>query len=63
MTATRNFLGDPTSLSNGIAFSAKAIGNIARPYFPDGIVGSANGPLAPPMRQWSPFSHRLCSWT
>ncbi|MCB2040474.1 MAG: heme-binding protein, partial [Rhodoferax sp.] len=53
------FFGDPTSLSNGVAFSAKAIGNIARPYFPDGIVGSANGPLAPPIARWSPFATGL----
>ncbi|MCB2031824.1 MAG: heme-binding protein [Rhodoferax sp.] len=59
VTATRNFFGDPTSLSNGVAFSAKAIGNIARPYFPDGIVGSANGPLAPPIARWSPFATGL----
>ncbi len=59
VNATRTFFGDPTSLSNGTAFSAKAIGNIARPYFPDGIIGTANGPLAPPIASWSPFATGL----
>jgi len=57
--AMRTFFGDPTSLSNGTAYSAKAIGNLARPYFPDGITGSANGPLSPPIASWSPFSTGL----
>lgn len=59
LTALRNFLGDATSLSNGIAYSTKAIGNLARPYYPDGIAGSANGPLAKPYASWSPFSTGL----
>jgi len=59
VAAMRSFLGDPASLSNGIAFSAKAIGNLARPFFPDGIQGAANGPLALPFAQWSPFANGL----
>ena len=57
--ALRNFLGDTTSLSNGVAYSTKAIGNLARPFFPDGITGGASGPLAKPFAQWSPFSTGL----
>jgi hypothetical protein len=56
VAAMRNFLGDITSLSNGTAFSTKAIGNLSRPYVPDGIIGSPHGPLSRPFAQWSPFS-------
>jgi hypothetical protein len=37
VTATRAFLNDPTALANGVAYSNRAIGNLARPHFPDGI--------------------------
>jgi len=57
--AMRTFLGDPKALANGIAFSARAVGNLARPYFPDGILGTANGPLSPPIARWSPFNDGL----
>lgn len=59
VTAMRTFFGDPGSLANGTAFSAKAIGNLARPFYPDGITGNANGPLSPPIASWSPFSTGL----
>ncbi len=60
VTATRSFLGLPDALSNAaIAFSNRAIGNLARPYFPDGISGAANGPLSKPFQNWSPFSDGL----
>src|SRR5262249_14972057 len=52
VTATRVFLNDPTALANGVAYSNRAIGNLARPYFPDGIFGTANGPLALPITSW-----------
>ncbi len=55
VNATTGFLGANT-LSGATAFTPRAIGLIARPYFPDGIVGSANGPLSKPFAQWSPFS-------
>ena len=56
ISATRTFFNDATMLSNGIAFSNRAIGNIARPYFPDGIIGSGAGPLSSPISNWSPFN-------
>ena len=55
----RTFLNDPASLANGIAYSNRAIGNIARPYFPDGISGTANGPFSKPIGQWSIFNDGL----
>jgi uncharacterized protein GlcG (DUF336 family) len=42
-----------------IAFSARAIGNLARPNFPDGIVSAAAGVLSAPAGQWSPFATGL----
>ena len=60
VTATRSFLGLPDALSDAaIAFSNRAIGNLARPYFPDGIGGGANGPLSKSFENWSPFSDGL----
>ena len=60
VTATRSFLGLPDALGDAtIAFSNRAIGNLARPYFPDGIGGAANGPLSKPFQNWSPFSDGL----
>jgi len=57
VTAMRSFLNDPTSLANGVAYSNRALGNLARPFFPDGIQSTANGPLAVPFAtQWSPFN-------
>ena len=53
--STRSFFSDATMLANGIAFSNRAIGNIARPYFPDGITGAGAGPLSTPFARWSPF--------
>lgn len=44
------------ALDGSIAFSARAIGNLARPFYPDGILGAAPGPLSAPRSQWSPFA-------
>ena len=59
VTALRTFLDDPAALANGIAYSARAIGNIARPFFPDGIGGTGNGPFSLPFPQWSIFNDGL----
>ncbi len=57
VTAVRSFLAAPTALADGqIAFSARAIGNLARPTYPDGIDGSAAGPLSKPQGEWSVLS-------
>ena len=53
---TREFLSIPTALGDGgIAFSARAIGNLARPFYPDGIFGTAAGPFSNEFDSWSPF--------
>ncbi len=52
----REFLGIPTALADGgIAFTDRAIGNLARPFYPDGIVGTPPGPLSNEFASWSPF--------
>ena len=55
VSGTRSFFNDPTMLANGIAFSNRAVGNIARPFFPDGISGTGPGPFSTPYGNWSPF--------
>jgi len=50
---------NPSVFADGTAYSARAIGNIARPYFPDGIAGYPQGPLSKPIADWSPFNTGL----
>jgi uncharacterized protein GlcG (DUF336 family) len=60
VTAVRTFLAQPTALADGaFAFSDRAGGNMARPYFPDGIVSAPHGPFSKPFSQWSPFADGL----
>ena len=57
VTASRSLLGVPTAFGDGqYAFSARAIGNLARPNYPDGVDGNSNGSLARKAGQWSPFN-------
>jgi len=55
VSATRQFLSDNTALSNGQAYSNRAVGLLARPFFPDGIAGTEPGPFSTPYSNWSPF--------
>ncbi len=58
----RTFLGDPASLTGTVAYGNRSIGNLARPYFPDGEVAQAPGPLSTlTAAQWSPFAVGLQS--
>ena len=54
VTASDAFL-NRTAFDGTIAFSARAMGNLARPFFPDGQNNRGNGPLSVPFPQWSPF--------
>ena len=54
--AMRTFFGDPAALTGSVAWSARAVGNIHRPTFPDGIEGTIEGPLSTPIATWSPFN-------
>jgi uncharacterized protein GlcG (DUF336 family) len=49
------FLGG-AAFDGSIAWSARAVGNLHRPTFPDGIEGSPHGPFSTPMASWSPFN-------
>ena len=52
-----SFLG---GISPGsIAFSARGIGNLARPFYPDGINSISPGPLSQTFEKWSPFADGL----
>lgn len=50
------FTETSNSLNGSVAYSARAIGNVHRPYFPDGEEGRPAGPLSSPLAQWSPFN-------
>jgi uncharacterized protein (TIGR03437 family) len=41
------------------AFTSRAMGFLARPFFPDGIPGTINGPFSKPLNIWSPFNDGL----
>jgi uncharacterized protein GlcG (DUF336 family) len=58
---TNSFIGNADFLSGKVAVSNRAIGNIARPYFPDGEVAQAPGALSRPIASFSPFSNGLQS--
>jgi uncharacterized protein GlcG (DUF336 family) len=58
VAAARNFVG-ASALTGQYAITDRAIGNLARPFFPDGNDGAGNGPLSRPFGQWSPFSTGL----
>ena len=58
---TRDFFANPAALTGQTAFGARTIGNLSRPYYPDGEVGRPNGPLSRPITQWSPLSTGLQS--
>jgi uncharacterized protein GlcG (DUF336 family) len=59
VTAMRGFFSNQTFLTGQVAITPRAIGNIARPFFPDGLVGTNNGPLSKPFASWSPFTDGL----
>jgi uncharacterized protein GlcG (DUF336 family) len=58
--AMRSFLSLPSVLGDGAtAFTTRAIGNLARPFYPDGVDGNPPGPLSKAAGEWSPFSTGL----
>ncbi|MDB5738147.1 MAG: hypothetical protein JWO65_1815 [Sphingomonas bacterium] len=61
VVALRDFFGDQGALTGKNAFTDRANGNLSRPYFPDGQLGTPNGPLSRPFDHWSPFSTGLQS--
>ena len=55
----RTFLGLPDALTGDHAYADRSIGDIARPFFPDGQDDTQNGPLSYPITNWSPFATGL----
>jgi uncharacterized protein GlcG (DUF336 family) len=56
ITRSQSLVG-PTVFANGIAWSEVAIGEISRPFYPDGIDGKPPGSLSLPFgTRWSIFS-------
>ncbi len=56
----RDAFGRSTLLADGsVAFGDRSVGNLARPFFPDGLSGAENGPLSKPYARWSPFATGL----
>ena len=59
VSRTNSFIGDAGFLAGKFAITDRAIGNLARPYFPDGEVAQGPGPLSRPIANFSPFSTGL----
>ena len=55
----RDFLNDSAALTGTFAFADRSGGNLSRPFFPDGEVGTNNGPLSRPISEFSPFATGL----
>jgi uncharacterized protein GlcG (DUF336 family) len=50
------FVGAGGALDGGTAWSTRALANLHRPMYPDGIDGTAAGPLSKTLATWSPFN-------
>jgi len=58
--AFQAFLPQASALADGaIAYSNRAIGNLSRPFYPDGVPGRPPGPLSPSIESWSVFKTGL----
>ena len=55
-TAFRDFVGEGGALDGRTAWATRAIGNLHRPTFPDGLAGTPPGPLSKGFDTWSPFN-------
>ncbi len=56
MRTAQTFFNDPNAFTGRVAFTNRAIGNIARPFFPDGEQERPPGPFSPGFQGFSPFS-------
>jgi uncharacterized protein GlcG (DUF336 family) len=59
--AARAFFADSAAFTGQFAFTARAIGNVSRPYFPDGELGRPPGAFSRPIAEFNPFSTGLQS--
>ncbi len=53
---SRSLTGDSNVFADGLAWSEVSVGDIARPFYPDGIDGNPPGSLSLPINLWSVFS-------
>jgi uncharacterized protein GlcG (DUF336 family) len=56
LAALRDFTGDANALAGDLAWSARAVGLLHRPFYPDGLDNAPHGPLSTPIASWSPFN-------
>jgi len=61
IVAARAFFNDGAAFTGRFAFADRSIGNISRPYFPDGELGRPPGPFSRPIAMFNPFSTGLQS--
>jgi uncharacterized protein GlcG (DUF336 family) len=59
VTGMQALIPGGTALADGVAYGNRTVGNLARPFFPDGINGNRQGPLSRPFANWSPFNDGL----
>ncbi len=57
----RAFFNDPAVFTGQTAWGNRSIGNIARPFFPDGEIARAPGPFSPAIDNFNPFNTGLQS--
>ncbi len=55
VSAFAGFVGAGGALDGSTAWSTRALGNLHRPMYPDGIAGAPAGPLSKNLSSWSPF--------
>jgi uncharacterized protein GlcG (DUF336 family) len=56
LTTARTFFSDPNIFTGQTGWTNRAIGNIARPFFPDGEVGRGPGAFSPGIGDFNPFN-------
>ncbi len=61
LVTSRTFFNDPNIFTGQTAWSNRAIGNIERPYFPDGEVARPPGAFSPGIDSFNPFNTGLQS--
>ena len=61
VTNARTFFANANAFTGQNAFSNRAIGNISRPYFPDGELGRPPGAFSRSVQEFNPFSTGLQS--
>jgi uncharacterized protein GlcG (DUF336 family) len=53
------YLSNEVPLDGSVAYTTRAVGFLAQPFFPPGIRGTDPGPFSVPIAEWSPFNTGL----